>query len=55
MEANVEAPKDIAEKVSKVLLKCFELGAKPFCTELPLPGDLSTLSDGSLPDYWIHE
>lgn len=54
-ECNIEAPNDIAKTVANVLLKSFELGAKPFCTELPLPGDLSTLPDGSLPNYWIHE
>lgn len=53
-EWNVEAPEDIAMKVANILLKCFEKGAKPFCTELPLPGDLSLDKDGNLPTYWIH-
>lgn len=53
-ELNIEAPEDIAINVAKVLLKCFEKGAKPFCTELPLPGDLALDKDGNLPTYWIH-
>lgn len=53
-EWNIEAPDDIAQDVAKVLLKCMEKGAKPFCDKLPLPGDLSTLKDGTLPNYWIH-
>ena len=53
-EWNVEAPDNIADKVAKVLLKAMEKGAKPFCTELPLPGDLSLNKEGKLPTYWIH-
>lgn len=53
-EWNIEAPNDIADKVAKVLLKAMEKGAVPFCTELPLPGDLSLDKDGKLPDHWIH-
>lgn len=53
-EWNIEAPDEIADEAAKKLLECFEKGAKPFCTKLPLPGDLATLPDGSLPTYWIH-
>ena len=53
-ECNVEAPDDIAMNVANVLLKAMEDGAKPFCTNLPLPGDLALDKDGNLPTYWIH-
>lgn len=53
-EINCEAPEDIAEKVALVLQQCMERGAKPFCTKVALPADVSRLKDGSLPDYWIH-
>lgn len=54
MEWNIEAPDNIADKVSKALLQAMEMGAKPFCDKLPLPGDLSLDKDGKLPNYWIH-
>ena len=53
-EWNIEAPDNIADKVSKALLQAMEMGAKPFCDKLPLPGDLSLDKDGKLPNYWIH-
>lgn len=53
-ELNIEAPDDIAMNVAKVLLKAMEEGAKPFCTNLPLPGDLALDKNGNLPTYWIH-
>ena len=53
-EYNVEAPEDIAEEVAKVLRKCMEKGAKPFCTRLLLSTDIARLDNGELPDYWIH-
>ena len=54
MECNVEAPDNIAIDIAKVLLTAMEDGAKPFCTNLPLPGDLALDKDGNLPTYWIH-
>ena len=48
-EWNVECPEEIAEKTAKVLQKCMEQGAKPFCTRLPLSADIT------IGDYWIHE
>ena len=48
-EWNVEAPEEIAEEIAKVLQKCMEQGAKPFCTRLPLSADIT------IGDYWIHE
>ena len=53
-ECNCEAPEAIAEEVASVLQQCMEKGAKPFCTKLPLPADVSRLEDGSLPTYWLH-
>lgn len=48
-ELNIEAPEEIAEETAKVLQKCMEQGAKPFCTRLPLSTDIT------IGDYWIHE
>ena len=53
-EWNIEAPRDIAEEVAKVLQQCMEKGAHPFCPRLPLSSGLSRLEDGTLPTYWIH-
>ena len=53
-EWNVEAPKELAEEVAKVLQQCMEKGAHPFCPKLPLSSGLSRLKDGSIPNYWIH-
>ena len=53
-EWNIEAPRDIAEEVAKVLQQCMEKGAHPFCPRLPLSSGLSRLDDGTLPTYWIH-
>ena len=48
-EWNVECPEEIAEETAKVLQKCMEQGAKPFCTRLLLSADIT------IGDYWIHE
>ena len=48
-ELNIEAPEEIAEETAKILQKCMEQGAKPFCTRLPLSTDIT------IGDYWIHE
>lgn len=53
-EWNVEAPDEIAEETAKILQKCMEKGAHPFCPRLPLSSGLSRLDDGTLPTYWIH-
>lgn len=47
-EGDLEAPKDIAEEVGKVLIQCMEAGAKPFCTRVKLSADLS------VGPHWIH-
>lgn len=47
-EADLEAPKDIAEEVGNVLIQCMEAGAKPFCTRAKLSADLS------IGPHWIH-
>ena len=53
-EWNCECPAEIAEEFAKVLQRCMEEGAKPFCPRLPLSSGLSRLKDGNLPNYWIH-
>ena len=47
-EHNVEAPEEIADKVSKVLVKCMEEGGKRFCTRAHLGADVN------ISDHWIH-
>lgn len=47
-EINLEAPKEIADEVAKVLVQCMEAGGKPFCTRAPLTADIS------IGDHWIH-
>ena len=47
-EMNVEAPEELAEEIGKVIVKCMEDGAAPFCTKLKLSGD------ESIGDFWIH-
>ena len=53
-EWNLEAPIELGEEVATILQKCMEKGAKPFCTRLPLSTDISRLSNGELPNYWVH-
>lgn len=48
MEANVEAPEEIADEIGKVLVQCMEAGGKPFCTRAKLTADIS------IGPYWIH-
>lgn len=47
-EINLEAPEAIVDEISKVLVRCMEEGAKPFCTRLKLS------ADASIGDFWIH-
>ncbi len=47
-ESNVEAPEEMAETVSKVLQKCMEKGASPFCTRLHLSTGIE------IGKHWIH-
>lgn len=47
-EINLECPKAMSEEISKILIKCMEQGAKPFCTRLPLGADVS------VGEHWIH-
>ena len=47
-EINLECPKAMSEEISKILVKCMEQGAKPFCTRLPLGADVS------VGEHWIH-
>lgn len=47
-EANLEAPEEIADEVSEILVKCMESAAKPFCTRVHLGADVE------ISDHWIH-
>lgn len=53
-EWNIEAPKEISEEVTKQLYNCMIDAGKFICKDIPLDADISRLSDGSLPTYWIH-
>ena len=47
-EINIECPKEMAEEMSDILLKCMEDGAAPFCTKLKLT------ADPVIGSHWIH-
>ena len=47
-EWNLECPKEMAEEVSDVLVKCMVAGGKPFCPNVYLGADVS------VGDHWIH-
>lgn len=47
-EINLEAPEEIAQKVSEVLVKCMVEGGKPFCPNVYLG------ADATIGDHWIH-
>ena len=47
-EICVEAPEEIIEEVSKVLIDCMEKAGEPFCKILPLKASVE------IGDYWIH-
>lgn len=53
-EINCEAPKDIAKQIADVLYNCMVEAGAFFCTKCTLDADVSTLPDGTLPNYWIH-
>lgn len=53
-EANIECPKEMAEDVANVVIKCMEAGGKPFCTRAHLGADLARNKDGTLPTCWVH-
>lgn len=53
-EINCEAPKEIAEKITKILYDCMIKAGAVFCTKCKLDADVSRLPNGDLPDYWIH-
>lgn len=48
MEINLECPEELADEVSKILVKCMESGAEPFCTRVHLGADVN------IADHWIH-
>ena len=48
-EILVEAPKEIADEVAKVLVDCMERAGAPFCRILPLKADTV------IAEYWVHE
>lgn len=47
-EWNLECPKEMAEEVSDILVKCMVAGGKPFCPNVYLGADISVGS------HWIH-
>ena len=47
-EINLEAPEEIAQKVSDMLVKCMVEGGKPFCPNVYLG------ADATIGDHWIH-
>lgn len=47
-EINIEVPEELGEQMSKVLLKCMEDGAAPFCTKIKLT------ADPVIGQHWIH-
>jgi len=47
-EINLECPEEIADQIAKVLVKCMEDGAKPFCKRVHLGADVE------IGDHWIH-
>ena len=47
-EINIECPAEIVDEMSKVLVKCMEEGAKPFCKRLPLS------ATPEINDFWVH-
>lgn len=53
-EYNCECPAEMGEEVAKIIKKCMEKGARPFCRRLPLSSSVSRKKDGNLPNYWIH-
>lgn len=47
-EINLEAPEEIAEEVSNILVECMIAGGKPFCPNVFLG------ADATIGDHWIH-
>lgn len=47
-EINLECPEEIADQIAKVLVKCMEDGAKPFCKRVHLGADVE------INDFWVH-
>lgn len=48
MEFVIEAPKDMIEEASALLVKCMEKAGDVFCKILPLKAVVE------IGDYWIH-
>lgn len=48
MEANIEAPKEIANTVAEALVQCMREAGKIFCKTVPLDADVA------IGDHWIH-
>ena len=53
-EWNIEAPQEIAKEIAQILYDCMVKAGAYFCTRCKLDADISTLPDGTLPNYWIH-
>lgn len=53
-EINLEAPEDIAERVTKALHYYMVDAGKFICKTIPLDATVSRNDDGSLPTHWVH-
>ena len=47
-EFNVEAPDEIAEEMSDLLIKCMSKAGDQFCKTVPLT------AEAEIGDHWIH-
>lgn len=47
-EYNVEAPEEISENVSKLLIKCMSVAGDQFCKEVKLTATCK------IDDHWVH-
>ena len=48
MEANIEAPAEIAQTVADALVSCMKDAGRMFCKTVPLDADVA------IGDHWIH-
>lgn len=53
-EINCEAPEEIAESIAEEVHRDMVKSGTIFCTRCTLDADISRLSDGGLPTFWVH-
>ena len=53
-EINCEAPEEIAESIAEEVHRDMVKSGAIFCTRCTLDADISRLSDGKLPTFWVH-